>query len=277
VPSRSFGYPTAPYLHGVFSLGSILGIQWTDIAKVALGAVITLLLAWVQARRSRLRWRAFHQHLAGSLTHPAVGNITVTLNGKVMTNLVLSTVVLENDYLRDFKDFRVRVNIANGHEIAGDEARRGQDVSITPWSQRFSDAVDAAVQEATGNPEAPDPFASINGWREYAVPVLNRGEKLTVTLVVHAVPPTPPACGLEVEAPGALLQFQGKAMPQLGGVHPVHALLWGVVLAVPLGDIILHVVPEPWRPAVFFVLGTTVVGVGVVPVLAYRWIRNRLV
>lgn len=255
-------------------MDSLLGVQWSDIAKVAAGSVVTLLLAGLRTRRSRLRWKAFHRPLGTSLNNPAVGQISVTFNGTPMTNLVLSTVRLENDYLRDFKGLLVRVNIWAGHEILRDEARREGEAALIPWSTRFNDAVDIAVHAGPGTP---NPLAGIATWREYQVPVLNRGQTLEISLLVHAVPPAAATCGLEVEAPDTVLVFQGSKVPHLLGVHLAYALVWSALLLFPLALLVLRFVPQPWQPLCLVLLGTLATGIGVLPVLAYRWVRNRLV
>ena len=256
-------------------MGSALGIDWSHIAYLVFGALATLIARAIQVRRSRIRWKVFHQHLAASSNHPQVGNIEVTLNGQPMTNLVLSTVIVENDFLRDFKDLTLHVRTEPTHEIVADEARRGQDSATVSWSARFTKAVEQAVKEAAEN-QAPG-YSRVQNWREYTVPVLNRGETLNITLVVHALPPAKAACGLETETVGAVLRFQKKAPPDILGVHPLVALAWGMVLSIPIGELLGHYMNVAWRPVGFFLLGILICGVGVLPVLAYRWVRNRLV
>lgn len=257
----------------MLSTTTVFGISYADIAKVLLGALATAVYAAISTRRTRLLWRASHQSLAASSDAPGIGRIAVTLDGNPMTNLVLSSVTVQNSYWRDLKDVVIRVMVAEGHQILRDSAQRAGDPKILIWSDQFRTMVDDAAA-ATTRGKVVD-VSLLQRLREYRVPALNRGESITVNLLVHAVPPRSPYCLLATDTPGVITVFRNGAEQQVLGVPVFKAFFLGIIVAYPLAQLIrLHVDPM-WHPLSFVVLGALLTGLGAMIVRCYRWVRQQ--
>ena len=250
------------------------GVSFGNAGKVLLGAACTAVFTILRSRRSRLRWHASHQQIATSSSHPTIGNISVTFNDTPMTNIVVSTVRLENSYWRDFTNITALVIVAQGHQILRDDAKRQGNDRPLEWSERFGTVLQNALAQSgqTGHVD----FGAFEQWREYKIPILNRGDTVTFTFLVHAVPPTPPFCTLTVEAPKATLVFEKRIPQQVFSVDILRAFVAGIVVSAPLAWIIILNAPMHWQPVLLVALGALITGIGAIAVVAYRWLRSRI-
>lgn len=203
----------------------------------------------------------------------ALGTIAVSYNGAPITNLVLSRLTIENDYWRDIRDLTVMVTVNPGHQILRDEAMKEGSQRVISWSDRFRVPVQAAqARIAKGEQVDLSPYW---GWREYGPMIINRGEKLNITLLVHAVPPAQPLCKPSVDAHGVVLVFTHKK-PELhiGSVHIGKALVAGLVITPLIGYGILAHVSDPWQAILLVFLGASITALGAIMITGYRKLRD---
>ena len=253
---------------------SIYGVSVADVLKVLLGVGVTALYAVIRSRRSRLKWRASHQPLGSSTDAPGVGRIAITHNGEPITNLVLSTVVIENDYWRDFKDISICVKIQDAHQILRDEAVRGNEYKNLLWTQNYRNATEALqTRGAAGENTAGD---GVVVRRDYSVPVLNRGDVITILLLVHAIPPAPPMCFVSAEAGAAVTVFQASTEIRIARTDVIRAFIVGMIFAYPLAELVLTYAPDKLRALLLITVGASITGIGASLIHAKRWLLRHV-
>lgn len=251
---------------------SIYGLSRPDVLKILLGVVVTAVYTVIRSRRSRLRWQVNHQSLGSSTNAPAIGQIAITHNGKPITNLVLSTVTVENDYWRDFRNISVCVKIQEGHQVLIEEAQRTGELKNLEWSQRYSTSFDNLLRTAAAGQKISDEGALVR--REYAVPVLNRGESITMRFLVDAVPPLPAYCQVSVEAEAAIAVYERPAEIRMARAEVLRAFFIGLLLTYPLVQLVMQFAPENTHVFLLVAVGASITGVGAAILHGFRWLKR---
>jgi hypothetical protein len=233
------------------------------------GVVAAVVTQQILARRSLFTYFVQHNRVGVSANDQVLGEVRVTWNGTQVRNLYHSTVELTNQSLRDFQNLAVTIYTVDTKLLSQHTAVVG-----TPDIVYFAPAYAESIRVAEGQEPTEQQFDTYNRRREYAVPVLNRGQTLRFNFLNVADRDTPPTIWLHVPHPGVKVRFH-QAPEMFWGVPRSHAALTGLIAGIVLLIVLLAEVTIPWIVGTSaFAYGVLVLAPGALLVRSWRWFRG---
>lgn len=191
------------------------------IATFFSGALLVHLWNKFINRISILRYTVFHQHIAISSNVPGIGSIEVLHNNVSVKSLYLSTVSIVNDTNRDLSDIEVNLTSDSNSIILvshGINKASGKNVYFTDrYSKILSDS----------NPEI---IRSTLSFRDYLIPVINRGDIIEFSLLIVNDLGNYPFITVACEHIGVKIKFQKVPRQKLFGESTTVSALIGLIL-----------------------------------------------
>lgn len=208
------------------------------------GALFTSILTAYRNRLQVLEYWVHHERVAFASEDPIFGSVRVTWQGAEVANLFVSTVTIANNGASDYVDVELKVYtgktllLTERGEIAGT-------THVPQWTEAF--------QRRLTVPQGVEPTEQQRDtyWhsREYAIPVLNRGQRAVFSYLT-SVPlgQEPPMAWVDLLHKGTTLAFREPA-PEIHGVPVRLALPLGLAVCVALTVVAVLFVYPPWLAA----------------------------
>lgn len=239
------------------------------------GAILAHLWQRYRNRMVVLRWQAWHQPIALSAQNPAFGTIEVRYNGNVVQNVFLSRVEIENESNKDLVNLDLNVLYTDGTTIYTAEGLVQGSVNGLLFTPGFAADLNRLLTMSTDDPSHAPLLNHLARRRDFRIPVLNRGGKANIALLVHA-PPTGqnPFIHLATDSAGVKLVMQGPRF-LLFGVDRNIAALVGLIFGAGLVVVIGTRIGTPYILAlVAFIIGAFAAPLGAALVRALRFVRR---
>jgi len=249
----------------------LLDSRW--ILGVVCAAAGAFLGNFVAAYRSRIRFIEYtvnHQPLGLSAEDAVFGSVRVTWQGNEVTNLFLSTVTIHNTTFVDYTNLVFR--IFTGTTLLLTEHSEVADSSFMPMA---TEEFVRLITPPAGTAPTEAQFNLVRHRREYAVPVLNRGQRIIFTYLT-TVPTVgeAPLVWVDMLHPGAQIMFR----PAVGEIHgvPVRlALPLGLFVCLLVAVAVTAAIGKVWIGAIICTLaGLTTQTLGAWVYRAFRFVRG---
>lgn len=202
-----------------------------------LGIVGTQLWTKFRNRITVLRYQIVHTYLGASASDVFFGTLKVFLNDVEYTNLYLTNVSLTNDTGTDLVNLEINIVSDSQTEILGSYGNKSNSLKFLPFADGFQDFVNRAV---TGDASA---AAYMRTRRDYQVPVLNRSENITLTLLTTNAAGAQPMLSLECDHKGVRLK-QAPAVPHIYGEPQQLSAMLGFAIVLLLAWPIIELIPS---------------------------------
>jgi hypothetical protein len=230
------------------------------------GTLFGVVLSALRGRLKVIEYTVAHDRLGLSADDAIFGSVRVTWQGVDLTNLYSSVVTVENSTLNDFTNLKLKV-------YTGDTSLLNERTEIngTTYVLKYTPEFEASIGVPVGAKPTDAQFDIFRHSREYAVPVLNRGQRL----VLHYLTTVPnsassPNVWVDLLHQGAQISFR-PLLQQVHGVPIKIALSLGLLACFFVLVLSSFYVRQPWVAAsisMVFGLMAQSVGAGI-----YRGVR----
>ncbi len=194
--------------------------KWSPILLLLLGGLLTQLWNRFRARTRRFTWKVWHTPIAIAANDPQLGTVTVQHNGVPVNHVHMTTVEFTNDSNEDQKDVVLTLSFQGvGHIINSTGYIQGTlgPVPFDPdYVARYTGANAALVNV-------------LNTYVVHKIPVFNRRQKATFTLLVVRDDASSPVVLASCNHPGFKLEFLPSGL-EIDGVPLNLAVGSGVLL-----------------------------------------------
>ncbi len=156
---------------------------WKGIALFLFGAIVNHVWSRYRTRLKRLRWSAWHHRIAVAAEDPHFGRVDVLYEGQPVINVHSSQIQIENESNSDLTNVVINIAHLDGTRIYRSMGAVEGSLAAIPFTDAFSAAL-ADFEHADAN--------YLITHRDYRIPVLNRGTKVSFFLLVgrdHACQP----------------------------------------------------------------------------------------
>lgn len=237
------------------------------------GGLIGNLVAVLRGRVKTLEYTVNHDRMAFSADDAIFGSIRVSWQNHDVTNLFSTRITLENQTGKDFTNLKIKV-------YTGDTLLLGERTEIpgTTYTLKWTDEYQKQVYVLPASSPTEQQFYIYNHSREYAIPVLNRGQ-LAVMTYLTTVPNgnTGPGVWLDMLHEGAKVKYR-QVVPQVHGVPIRLATSVGVVACLAVLVIASLTITEPWAAAaICVVFGLFAQSIGAFLYRGFRFIKALVV
>ena len=227
------------------NLLQILQSEYISIIAGGLGGVFTgWLTQRVLNRRGIFSYSVTHNRVGITAEDPIFGNVAVSWNGNPVQNLYLSTIEMKNESMNDYENVVASV-YTNDTRLMTEQTQLMDTPNILEWSEKYK----KQMHVEPGNAPTETQWNTYNNSREYAVPILNRGQSVKITYLNSAKGTSMPNIWLSIAQKGVRLKFQGPRN-QILGVPQGQAALFGVFIGIVVLVALPLLVSELWVAAV---------------------------
>lgn len=143
------------------------------------GAVIKSIFDKIQNKTSVFTYSTRSDRIALASDDPIFGSVRITWQGNDVHNLYTSTVEIENTSTRDFDNIVFKLYTTN--DIFLLNQRTG--IDGTPYAIAWSSEFQEALKVPEGQLATEEQWKLYNHSREFIVPVFNRGQKLSFSML----------------------------------------------------------------------------------------------
>lgn len=174
-------------------------------------------------RISILRYTVFHQHIAISSNIPAIGSIEVLHNKIPVNSLYISTIYIVNDTNRDLSNIEFNLCCDSDSIILishGNNNSSGKNIYFTDKYSKIS---------SDSNPEVARQTLL---FRDYIVPVMNRGDTIEFSLLIVNELRNYPLISVACDHIGVKIKFQKAPRQKLFGESTSLSALIGIIITI---------------------------------------------
>jgi len=203
--------------------------SWVEnLIFLVLGGLGSAFFVYARRRVRVLSWTVAHVQI-GAQTPTAVANeVQFLFRGEPVANLYVSTVRLTNTSQKDFENLPVTIYGGPNTKLLTEQAEVEGVVGLLKWTADYSDFL-GGIDDPSGK------WQMVSGQREYAVPVLNRGQTamfsyLVTTVVSPGQPSVPPSVFVSVRHPGIQVKWRAVGAVVLG--VPYASAIWVGLVAI---------------------------------------------
>lgn len=245
---------------------------WLAVLSGLLGAVITVAVQALRARRSTFAYSVSHSRIGISTDDPVYGSVRITWNDNLASNLYFSVVELTNESTRDYENVVVRV-FSRDTVLLSESVEKTD--SIKPV--RHSDEYTKELAVPTGQKPTQEQFAIYGSRREFVIPTFNRGQVVCFSILNSAQTDAGPTIWLEVQHVGVVCKFKQPGH-QVLGVARGKAVVAGTLSGLAIVALLVGSIDNAMLTAFLsFVVGWLVILPGIGIVRLFRKLRELLV
>ena len=143
------------------------------------GGVISLFVSALLAKSASFRYSTRTERIGMAADDPVFGAVRVQWRDTDVRNLYLVTMEVENASTKDFENVALTIYTGNDTMLLGERTEIVGTPDLVPWSPTFQ----AKLAVPQGGTPTADQWQTYNFRREYLVPVLNRGQRLSLQYV----------------------------------------------------------------------------------------------
>jgi hypothetical protein len=172
--------------------------KWSPILLLLLGGLLTQLWTRFRTRTHRFTWKVWHTPIAIAANDPQLGTVTVQFNGNPVNHVHVTTVEFTNDSNEDQKDVFLTLSFQGvGHIINSSGYIQGclDPIQFDPDYIALYTGANAALANV------------LNTYVVHKIPVFNRRQKATFTILVVRDDASPPVVLASCNHPGFKLEF----------------------------------------------------------------------
>ena len=236
---------------------------------VVVGAIITLLIQRILNKRGLFTYFVSHYRVGVSADDAIFGTVRCTWNDLPVANLYSSSVELRNESLKDYEDVIVQILTSDTALFSERTALIGTS-RILDWTEGFKRRL--AVPSGSEPTDAQRSLYASE--REYLIPTLNRGQRVSFTYLNAARTEQQPTIVLDILHKGVKTKFL-VAQPEFLGVPQFSAAQVGSVVGIVVVAFVIVTVETLWLAAVLsFLCGLLVLLPGTAFIKLWRRFRD---
>jgi len=238
----------------------------------ALAGIVAAVITqnWL-SKRALFTYYVFHNRIGLSAEDAIYGSVKVTWNDNLVSHLYLSTVELINQSAKDFENVVVRVFTNNTLLLA----HRAEIISTTRIIE-FTDEYKKELVVPEGEQPTNTQLDLYHHRRDYLIPIMNRGQKVSFQYLNAADSEEQPTIWLDVLHKGVKCKFRVAQNQFLGVPQPTAALVGTLVGLIAVGFVVIYIESLPIVALLSFFLGLVVLVPGAYTVKVFRKIRDWL-
>ena len=223
------------------SVLQMLQSEYISILAGGLGGIVT---AWLTQRilnkRGIFSYSVTHTRVGVSTEDAIFGSVAVSLNGKPVQNLYLSTIEMKNVSMYDYENVVVSA-FTNDTKLMTEQTQLLETPNELEWHEKYKQQL--YVEPGSGPTD--NQWNTYNGRREYVIPIFNRSQSIKITYLNSAKSSAVPTIWLSVVQKGVKLKFQGP-QNQILGVPQGQAAFVGVLIGIAVLVLLVLFLSEPW-------------------------------
>ncbi len=213
-------------------------------------------------RISELKYTVWHRYLGGTIDDSRFGSLKLLYNDKPIKNLYMSTILLSNESNRDLSDLELNIICDSNSAILISYGKNRASLN----ELLFTDKYNAVLVN-----RKPEDLEFIFKRRDYKLPVLNRGDKVDVTLLTTNNKGIQPVITISCDYPGVKMKY-AVVLSELFGESQRQSALLGIIVALLLCIPIIMLIPSK----IISVLITLFISIfasliGVMLIKFYKW------
>lgn len=245
-----------------------------------LGAALTAITSHLWRRyRDRvitLNWQVTNHRIAKAGDDKRFGKIEVLYNGVAVSNVAISTIVIENNSAKDLKDLPINITYNDGTIVRISQGAVRNSANELRFTPDFDQALTHLISLKPDSPEFSELLSIVSKRRDYIVPVFNRGNSLSITLLVQGPQSgQAPDVNLNTDYLGVRLQKRPPA-PVLLGVPLKQSVITGLIVGLIICLLISFAeIPNLATSIISYVVGAVATFIGIV-VIKFAKLMGRL-
>ena len=222
-------------------------LQQTGYISIIAGGLGGIATAWVTQRvlnkRGIFSYTVTHNKVGITAEDAVLGTVTVSWNGNPMQNLYLTTVEMKNESMNDYENVVVSA-FTSDTRLMSEQTQLLDTLNTLERSEKYK----KQLHVEPGSTPTENQLNIYSGFREYVVPILNRGQSIRITYLNSAKGAATPSIWLSVTQKGVKLKFQ-VPQNQILGVPQGQAALFGVFIGVAVLITLSLSIQEQWLAA----------------------------
>lgn len=260
-------------------VNDLIGNRWDLFVTLVTGVVGGLLLRTLLSRRASLKYNVAHARVGVSTEDPIFGAVKISWNGNDFESLHFSTLTLKNTSMKDIEDLTLKVFAADNTNLLTQKSRFSESVEILDFTKEYK----AKYLTKVGEEFTQEQISHQLKDRDFQIPVLNRGQTITINFLVNTVADEKgnqdPSIWASIQHRGVKLKYSTEpSIPnQLFSVPVVYAGWAGLPLAVVFTIISTNYFEEETAKVISaLAFGLLASLPGALSLLVYRKIRDIL-
>lgn len=197
------------------------------------GIFVTWITQQILNKRAVFSYNVNHNRVGVSTDDAIFGSVRVTLNGKELPNLYLSTIEIRNESSNDYENVDIRA-YTNDTLLLSERTQ----IDETSYILELSDKYKKDLQLADGQEISQAQRDLYNRQREFNVPAINRGQIIKLTFLNSATVNTDPSICVDIQKKGIKLVFRPPLIT-IHGEYQTHAAVVGVIIGFLIGAILI--------------------------------------
>lgn len=150
---------------------------YVALISLAAGVILNSLISGLRKKTKALGYISFSNRIGVSASDAIFGVVRVTWQGHDVRNLHSSTIEVENETSSDLENVELKIYPGQGTVMLNEKTEIVDTPYIVEWAPNYA----ARLKVPEGEQASQQQLDEYNRSREYAVPVLNRGQKLRFT------------------------------------------------------------------------------------------------
>ena len=171
---------------------------------------------------SHLAFSIWHSYIGSSFEDVNYGSVKLSYNNSEVKNLYSSKIEIRNNSNKDIADLELNISCNDGSLIL---VSHGKNVNSIK-ELRFTDSYFRLLEKVS-----PDNALIIYTHRDYIVPVINRGDRVEINLLMTNTNAIKPILYVTCEHKGIKLKYFSD-QPKLFGVPQKESVIIGLVIAI---------------------------------------------
>jgi len=229
---------------------------------LALGGVLTSFVGRYRARVTTLRYSVWHSFFGSTITDPHLGSVEVRFGGNKVESLWYSTIRVTNDSARDITGLTLNITCdPDTHLLTARAVVSGSLNDLMLTTAYLSSAMDKKGELTS--------LAFTR--RDFAVPVLNRGQTIEVYFLTTNTKNVQPFMTVGCDHEATRLRFAVAKPLYLGEPQQETAWIGSLMALIACWPIVVFVPSKPVAVAIAVLLGILALPVGVAVRKAFRF------
>ncbi len=235
----------------------------------AFGVFLGIIGHYFLNRRGVFEYSEYHNKIGHSVEDNIYGSVKLTWNDIPVPALYLSTIVLTNTSMRDYESVTIKM-VSENTDMLTHTAEIVGTSSLIDFTKDYHKLLEVPENEQPTEAQ----YGVYHRWREFFVPVMNRGQKLHFELLSAGAQEHPPIMYLDVLHKGVKCK-RSAPKDEILGVSQLGAFWVGLAIGtVAVVVIVSYSDSSGWAALSSFVVGVFSSVQGAYVIRGLRKIRN---
>ncbi|MBI0399300.1 hypothetical protein [Cyclobacterium marinum] len=245
----------------------------TDFSEKILIGFITLVLGvivkhfWdkIVNRVSKLQYSIWHNYVGSSIEDLKFGSVKLLYNDNELKNLYASNVHLLNSSGKDLDDIELNITCDQNSLIMVSHGQRNRSLNELEFTDKYLKELQSVNK---------DNQAYVYSRRDYKIPVLNRGDSISITLLTTNFVGEMPFLNVGTDHKGVNLKYFTEQQ-KLFGVSQAKSVIIGILISIVLCyPIFQYFESKPILISVALLNGWIASIYGILALKLSKWLRN---